>query len=55
MTPPSTCISAKRLPSLSTSMKVGANIPGIEAEAIKTRRNRSSRAGCSLAAIAVMF
>jgi hypothetical protein len=55
ITPPSTCISADRLPLLSTSMKVGANIPGIEAEAINTRRNRSRRAGCSLAAIAVMF
>jgi len=36
-------------------MKVGANTPGIEAEAISTRRNRSSRPGWSLAAIAVIF
>ena len=47
MTPPSTCISANRLPSLSTSMKVGANIPGIEAEAIKTDGTGRSRAGCA--------
>ena len=50
ITLPSTCISANCLSSVSTSMKVGANTPGIEAEATSTRRNRSSRPGWSLAA-----
>jgi len=32
-----------------------AVVPGIEAEAINTRRNRSRRAGCCSLAIAVIF
>src|SRR5215467_12021461 len=51
VTPASTCISAERRPSASTSMSVGENTPGMLADAVKTLRNRSSAPGSPLAAI----
>ena len=53
-TPPSTCISWYFLPSISTSMKTGGNIDGMDAEASRTLWNNFTRSGLVLEAMAPM-